>query len=57
MGGGIMVPGFDAKDDGMGRADDDEEEEEEEDDEEEEDAPCSFNHTSHKRWPFSNCSL
>ena len=32
-----MVPGFDAKDDGMGRADDDEEEEE--DDEEEEDAP------------------
>ena len=34
-----MVPGFDAKDDGMGRADDDEEEEEEEDDEEEEDAP------------------
>ena len=52
-----MVPGFDAKDDGMGRADDDEEEEEEEDDEEEEDAPCSSNHTSHKRWPFSNCSL
>ena len=57
-----MVPSFDAKDDGLGRADDDEEEEEEDDEEEEEeeeeeDVPRSFNQTFHKRSPFSNCSL
>ena len=62
-----MVPGFDAKDDGLGRADDDdseeeeddeeEEEDDEEEEEEEEDVPRSFNQTFHKRSPFSNCSL